>query len=651
MSDRKGFYLKPGTRVTSPGSLFFVVVDALDQRDQPRPAYGITEFYRAHAIHVRYRRGQWSDLRERTFDEPLALHRWIVATADDQRRNYIIAPIASDALTLTRFWEFAGAAGIAWAPRKQNGEVKLVKPGRSTPLVFRRIVLRRKPDIVHYRHRHKTYVWLSGIQYFADGPPESIVADKLIRFPIEDTEQNSERISPDGRSLARQWCRGIVQLVDWWRREAHAPWGMTAGQLALGMLRSNIQKGDLCSHNHPETHKLERLAQHGGRASLFFAGSIGNVPAHIPPGPQPAGQDKPQTIPGPAVCLDCRSMYPALLRDEWFPVKLIGTSAARPAAEPQALARSVGVIAHVAIRTDWPEFPRRGKEVTTYPTGTFNTTLTGPELLALDGRGEVLACHQLAIYQLGQPFKAAAQKLLDLRAQAEGRGDKAGALFAKLTANSLGGKLAQKPGSWAERRHQAPEVEWGEFHVTAKDGKHLRRFRSIGGLVWEWLKDHNSAGPFGAAFAYLTAHGRLRMARLREKCPPRSVYAQDTDGVWCHPSVPRHLKRRGEQFGDRPGEIRLQETAQWARFWGPRHYATDLGWTLSGFCQPEPPGADLTIIDTQNVNPVNWSPHEPPHTLTRRKRESKLEAEIHGGKIEPSGWITPTHWRTLYTSG
>lgn len=651
MSERKGYYLKPAVRATAPTMLFTVVIDTELIESRATPHVTHRRFRSAYLTRCYYRRGGWSPLEEAAFGDPEAALSWIQTRADPQRRNYVVAPTASDALTLLKWWHYASEIGVRWAPRGTRLK-ELKDTSRDTHKIeISRLCLRGRPDIVDYTHQGCRFVWVSGRQYLPSSEDEIAASVRRAVPDLTWRGADGRDRGASARDRAKLWAHAFRRLCCWWREHSKAPWGLTAGALAMGILRTHTERGSICAHTCPHTHDLERRASWGGRATTFFGGAVGAAPPDSADRVHAPGPDGLGRLSGPAVHLDVRSMYPWLLREQVYPMKLISYRVNPRVTDVVAAARSYGVIAAVLISTDVPEWPHRWRGQVTYPTGTFATVLTGPEIEYLRGRGKILSCTEMALYRRGRPFRAAADALLTMRTAARKEGDSAAELFAKLLSNAMGGKLAQKKGQWQLRPKVAAEQPWGEWRVGDAAGKRVRRYRSMAGLVWEYVRDGGYAGPFAAAFTYLTAYGRLHMARLRDHCPDHSIISQDTDGVWVTPAAVDQLEKRKWKFGDVPGELRVTETAQWGRWYGPRHYVTDLGWVLAGFHEPHVVEGSLVVNDHYTRSPLSASPGAPPEMIASVDRTCDLRREAGSVATDPNGWAVAPVRTHGYSSG
>ncbi len=171
------------------------------------------------------------------------------------------------------------------------------------------------------------------------------------------------------------------------------------------------------------------------------------------------------------------------------------------------------------------------------------------------------------------------------------------------------------------------------------------RVRHLDGLAFVWESDEFAAGPYAAAFAYIAALGRLRMAHLRARLPARVVVSQDTDGLWILGSHRRVSELCKEWVGEEPGQLRIEDSAGSARFLGPRHYCTDGYWTLSGLhfapgTDPHPEAWSVSV-------PSLWATHSntPPTETAMISRRAKLRVDACGGTVGRDGWVVPQFMR------
>jgi DNA polymerase type B, organellar and viral len=642
MSENTGHYLKPARRVTTPAVVFSIVVETEDIPQRKTDVYQERVFRSCVATVTKKRRGKWSIplvLETSDCDE---LREWVHSNADTRRRNYVICPIASDVLTLTKWWSYASVRTIKYEARDANSDSRSKAIEECSTIVVRRAVLRGKPDIFDYVDDGKRYLWISGSQYLDNR--ERYIGESIGYREQSDlfTISQASRLGYTTLDRALMWSQFLCHLSNWWSECATAPFGLTVGALSMGILRTYIKPKTLSTHKDEYAHKIERYACYGGRASVWYVGAVGTTSAIPLHRVSVDRQCTSESISGPVRLVDVRSMYPHLLASQLFPCRYAGRIGTISPSELLSLASHYGIIASCTIYSYSGEYPYRTKARLTYPRGYIQTVLTSPEILALTGRDVLVKVHDGAMYTMGEPFKEAAQSLLDMRVAARKAKNGAWELFAKAVGNNLGGKLAQRRTIWKQRTDVYPEREWGEWIVTNHDTATATRYRSICGLVSEYVRDPGGYGPYTPAFAFLTAYGRLHMRRIRSLCPQHSVIAQDTDGIWIVGDEAYNILRSRAVFGDGPGELAIKAVTQNSLFLGPRHYWTDAGWVLSGFHDHSFDTDKMIVTDSYSQNPVSIGTRSAPVSLITRKRESALVLDHVGGEIQPDGWVRPT---------
>jgi len=640
--DKRGYKLKRPGRSTAPAAIVSVVVEKLHDRElTDSPGAATATVGRVVVAARRKVRGVWCREERHSWDDPRDFWSWLYRWSQRGRKCYVFSPRASDTLVLLGFPVHVQTAGAVWV-RHSKGETQ---PRDDAPLGerygFFRLVLKGTPDIVDYTHMGRSFCWLSCSNYFSCDISELPVVPET-----EPAKQPHRAGKPHGQPRDRwetecdAWLAVFVRLADWWLRLDAGKWAPTAGAMAERFLRSRMTDPVPCTHKHPDALRLERLAAHRGRVSSWFFGAVTAPDAAqveldaVPPGPFP-------TIQSDAVMIDVASMYPWLLTQVRLPVSLWKH---KDTITPSQLLDLTGMfVATAAVRldTDAAEYPHRSGESVTYPVGQFTAYLSGRELERALRDGVVTKVYEANLYVPGMPFKAAAEELLRMRTDAKASGDKGWELFVKLLSNSMTGKLNQRKSRWVERPGKVPLKTWGEWpEVHAQTGVR-RYFRAVFGLVWERVTDEPATGTLAACYAHLTAACSDHMRTVREALPPRSVFSQDTDGLWCLPACEATLAAKGFQFGKEPGRLRVDRRSSHSRWWGPKHYFAAGEWRLSGLHAPVKASDGLIFLDTVTLNKLRSSPTGATVTVVDARRAITLNVIPAGGTVGPDGWLVP----------
>lgn len=643
--ERKGHYLTPGVKATAPGVLFAVAVSPSvasvggDERHQFHSWGG------ADVAMSRRRGPRWGPTRQHRAEEPADLHEWMDKHADRHQTNYVVAASGQETAAMCQLWDHIDRGGVEYIPpgavwtRPKAGET----PRHATTI--RRVTLTPRCFILDYIRCGKRFVWVGGSQFF-DGGEESLA--KSTKNGWVDTGWMDTPGNPTGRMSRERavlWLTVFQQLSDWWMKNAKAPFGLTASALSAGILRTHVKAKTLCTHSASDVHQLERAAAFGGMARTFYYGTVGE-PEKDCSTPEAAPKVNAYgRIPGPMHHLDVRSMYPWLLRERTFPRALHRYVHNPLPSEVYSHCLSSGVVARVTIETDRADYPERVGDRTYYRTGRFTTTLTGPELLALRGHGKLVACHEMATYHMGAVFRKAAGALIKMREDARAAGEASWELFAKIMGNGLGGKMAQRKGHWDFRKAVCPPYRYGEFMDKSAGAKDWKRFRALAGLVWEWVPDPTGAGPYTAAFAYLTAYGRLHLKGIMDACPTESVFSVDTDGLWVGDRGLCALRAAGRIGGDSAGDLRVSSVASSGHFFDARHYFAAGRWVLAGFDTRAVEAFGAVVTRANKFTHLCGTAGGPPKGTTVRVADTVLAIKTYGQSIGPTGWATPTKRR------
>lgn len=640
-SHRTGHYAKGAKRLSLPGVVFAVHVNESLSRTDRGP--GPTErIWCGAEVAVQYRdRAKWSGVVAERFARPDQMREWMEAHAREGYTQWVIADDCTESLTLSEWWRYAESCGLDIISRDRATANDGSRGGDRTRVQLTQLVCSERCGVVTYRQHGIKWRWLSLRNYWPDGTGHSGSAGGRgtgVRAHLWGT---AERESAGGTGRASALLSRFRGLCDWWRRTATAPLGLTAGQLAWGVLRTHTSAPLLCTHNSEHSHRLERAAAHGGRASAWFVGPV-KPPryARTLTGERETGAE-PSVVCGPVHRVDVSSMYPWLLRDRVYPVSLLSERGEMSVRELADIIRSAGVIARVRIRTEHAEYPLRAEEDVLYPTGEFTTTLAGPDLERLIAEGAVLSVAACSLYRTGRPFAEAMQALIDARAHWRDAGRRDLEALSKLVSTSLGGKLSQRQGGWTRAPEEDSPGEWGEWHALSTVTQRLTRYRRVAGLAFRWEDDKTGRGPHTAAFAYLTAYGRQVMRDYRALLPPYSCIAQDTDGLFLLDSGLEALTRAGMLARSGAGALRLVDSVNSAQFWTPRHYRWGKEWVLSGCAEVSKVVQGKTVTRTHRTPLFGQRNARAPDSVTHITEVVAFPEIARSGRVRPDGWIDP----------
>lgn len=641
MSINGSRYVKAIRQTTAPTRLLICVAES-----EPLSARGRSDvtYECGRAVWCLYSRRSESQWFCRETPIRLTLNHWwnyVNSLLSDRQRLYIVAPIASDFLTLTRFWE-----------RVNNGVYRVADPcragldaggGKRQPSRPRRVrlVLKGKPDIIGFWSDRGTAVMVS-MRNYLDTDIRDIARATNYQLPVvADSEGRNRPESPDPADQCVILSRFMRQFIGRWLTEGNGPWRETISQLAVSMWRTRFYTQRICRHADDDASQLESDALHGGRASIWCLADLGWRLSLEGDAETPPQRSHYPAIHSVVYRYDVRSMYPSLLRDREFPVRLLSVHDATDIETLAAMIRHYAVIARVTIETDEAEYPVRTDRRVYYPVGRFTTTLAGPELEYAISRRHLRTVHAYARYERGTPFRQFAGQLIANRDLCRANSDALGSLYWKALANSFGGKFAQRADRW-EPRPQVPAVrQWGEWYRRDVDTPTPSRWRGIAGVSHELVKGRPGACLLGAVFCYLTSYGRQMMLQYRRAVGLSAVVAQDTDGIWVLEAGHAVAQRHGLLSHDTAGTLRMVSEHRYARFFSPCHYYVDGTWTLAGYADGFDVIGDNRIVERISVNPARSKCRRTPRTIATIRREKTLERIDWFGSVDKDGWMIP----------
>jgi len=374
--------------------------------------------------------------------------------------------------------------------------------------------------IARYKKSSKTILILDNMNYFAVPLWKLGAQIGYEKLDIDFTKCTNEELSiyckRDVEILLKTW----QQYFRWFKENDLGNFGVTISAQSFNTYRHRFMKHDIYIHNRLYALNLERDAYFGGRTECFKLGSF---------------------IKDKFYYLDINSMYPAVMKDNEFPIKFFAHKV-KPSEEFLRLClKKYCVVARVKIKTKKPIVPYRKDVKVLFPIGRFETVLTTPELkLALE-ENVIQKVLSMCLYEKAQIFKDFIDFFYNERLKAKQQGNTAYDLFFKLIMNSLYGKFGQLMGEWTTVGKCDPrEVEyWRE--VAQGDGR-VYKYRKINGLIQRYEKRSEAFNSFPAVSAHVTAYARVKLWRLIEKAGMKNVYYCDTDSIFVNEEGYQNLK-------------------------------------------------------------------------------------------------------------
>jgi hypothetical protein len=356
---------------------------------------------------------------------------------------------------------------------------------------------------------------------------------------------------------AEVYCKRDVEILekamdaffDFVDREQLGGFAITAASQSFKAYRARFLPCDIYIHDNLDALLIERKAYAGGRTEMFRKGKYPRV-----------------------YYVDVNSMYPAVMRDNVFPVELVAFwRRAELANVIKEMDAGKLICAEVLIQTDEPVYMKRGKRLL-FPTGTFWTALSTPEIRYAHEHGHVLEIKNVCIYRGENLFKEFVDYFYENRLKARAKGDDVHTYLYKLIMNCLYGKFAQR-----NKRNiivdTAPPDEVGIRQYWCREKGYTYQ-KVFGGKVWEAdeseesFEAHNS---FPAVAAHVTAYARMLLWGGMKLAGLDQLYYCDTDSLMLTAIGFERLRLAGMIDDKKLGYFKLEKMGG-AEFFGGKDY-------------------------------------------------------------------------------
>lgn len=320
-----------------------------------------------------------------------------------------------------------------------------------------------------------------------------------------------------------------------------------AGQ-AFTAFRHRFMTHDIMIHDREDVSFLERQAYSGGRVECFFLGRKDG---------------------GRFYYLDINSMYPYVMRNNEYPVKLIGYRKDVGVDLLEKYLRDYCLVAKVRVKTSVALFPVKQDGKVFYPVGEFDCCLSTPEIREALSRCEVLKVYEVAVYEKANIFREYVDFFYAKRLEAKSRGDKVFSFFFKIMLNSLYGKFGQKSSEWEVIGECDPDTVQVMKVVDAEDGR-VYTVRMHNGIVERKVNPGEAYNSFPAIAAHVTAYARVYLWSLVEIAGVEHVYYIDTDSLFVDETGYYNLNAYLDDA--ELGLLKLEKTGDYIEVRAPKDY-------------------------------------------------------------------------------
>lgn len=363
---------------------------------------------------------------------------------------------------------------------------------------------------------------------------------------------------PDNNDVTAEWdvyAHRDVEIImaaclkwwEWLEQENMGSFALTLAGQSMKAFRHRFMNHRIFIDTNERALKLTREGYYGGRVECFRIGKyIGKYSA-----------------------LDVNSMYPAVMEANDYPVKLVGCTKYATVNDLRIWLNNKCVTARVLVQTDTPFAPIRSHGKLVFPTGSFETILSTPELVYSLQRGMIREVLEVAVYDKAPLFGGMMREFTTLKSDYKRLGEYVKEFLIKKLVNSFYGKWGQGGGKWLEQAliDDLSCKSWIEFDVET--GRRIH-YRQMGGLQQVKGEDEESRESFPAIAAHVTAYARMHLWRLIEKAGLDNVFYCDTDCIWTNDAGLANVSDEIDTY--RLGALKVAGQADQIELYGAKDY-------------------------------------------------------------------------------
>lgn len=563
-----------------PARHVFLAIAAHVDEFAADPAYRLDTMLCWHAIHVERGRKNVCRRHEAFGQQPAALWGWLESVLQEKQSTYIWSVAAARTFTLARGWH--------WIERDW--------------LSPRLVVCNDHATIIRGNVRGLKFAWLSTKNWLRASVTELAKWTGITPIKEPDWDAGIDDWRAHAASQAEIVEASVVKLLNWHQRSDLGVFRFTASGQSLQLYRHRCataltddamsprmreaEAKDGRPYIYPVIHankkvlRLERSAYYGPSGAVLRLGRVE----------------------GPVYQLDIQRCYPSLMGSLAYPARLVGTVRSCSVGRLRQLVREYATIGNVRVCGSDYEFPVRMGEHTIRCVGSAWTCLPGPEIQHLLRADCITGVWGLSLYERRRLFSSYRTAVERLRVVAQQEGDAVGEATAKVIANSLYGKFAQRGERWEPIYQRVSWPVWGEWTRSGTEPGRPITTRSVGGWLYELTRETEGEQSFPAISAYVTSYARLQMDRLVRCAGLGHVYYVCSDALHVDEEGYHALVDAGHVCLGVGGKLKVAGVYDWCRYYAVGRIETSEGRKCAGLSEQYWVNDDGELAHWQHVS-------------------------------------------------
>lgn len=413
--------------------------------------------------------------------------------------------------------------------------------------------------------------------------------------------------------------KAVTQLMRWLKLNDLGKFRSTSPSQAMGSYRHRFMRFKIYPTTEQQHVCIERDSYLGGRLELFKRGRIDEKTYE----------------------LDVRSLYPYVMRDNYFPVKSMTTNIGDQSLNISPKQITGDMIAKVTLKTNQGDYPYKCKIGTIYPVGEFQTTLCGPELMDAKEKGFVKQVHEYIIYKTKPIFKEFVDFFWEERLKNIQEGNEASADFCKLLMNSLYGKFGQLSKEWEFTEFDETDCGYSTESYYNTETKQISTIKNIAGNKYTKVERGPTNHTFPAISSFVTSYARKYMLDLLTIAGKENTFYLVTDALYTNERGYLRLCESGVVNKNTLGMLELKSEAEFSHFDCLHHYTVgnkSKHGSRKKSAKPNPNGG-VDELQFQGLSSVLKNGGEAGIMIKKITKHYKMEYKR--GVTSPNGKVTP----------
>jgi len=243
-------------------------------------------------------------------------------------------------------------------------------------------------------------------------------------------EKGKVNFETDDFGTVKEYCKNDVEILkraflgwlEFIEREDMGRWGLTYAAQAFNAYRHRYMQHKILPLGDSQEDSFCRPGYFGGRVECFWIGK---------------GKE------GDFTMLDVNSMYPYVMRENWYPSVLCGQAADVPPSKLPYLLDNYCLVGDCVVNTEEPVYPVRREGKMVFPTGVIDVVLGSEGIRYAHAHGHLMGVSNLYIFHREKLFTDWVEGMYQEKRKAKEEGDKLRGRIYKLLMNSLYGKFGQ----------------------------------------------------------------------------------------------------------------------------------------------------------------------------------------------------------------